>query len=1150
MDSSKIKALATGARDALRAEVSGRLDALLAEGSAERISFPEEVARIEAEVGDPGVGREAVVDSAAYTWFNRLCALRFMDANSYTPVGVVTPREGASQPAVLADAAQGVYDPELEVSQEVRERVAGLLSGAIPSANAAEDAYAELLMAACGRYAGPMPYLFAPERASRLLMPKGLLAEGSILRRIAEAMGEEECSSVEVLGWLYQHYIAERKDAIYASGKKREAADIAPVTQLFTPEWIVRYLCENSVGRLWMLNNPGSSLAGSMEYYIAPEGDEPHVEVLGADEVKVLDPACGSGHILVYAFDLLFAMYEEDGYAPEDIPEMILRDNLFGYEIDQRAAEIASFALEMKARERDPRFFEKDADANVHVLRPVRFDASELEMLPLLSEEGRVLEAFAHLDEVGSLYAPDPSDRVLVENELENVRARGGMFAGKVIEKLELMLEQVDLLSRKFSCVVANPPYMGGGDMGKWMSAWLKERYPDEKSDLCTCFMERAFGMLDEGGCEAMVTMQSWMFLGSYEKMRKKMLRLRSILSVAHIGVNVFQGLNSKVVSVVAAVLSGSRSSFKGHYARLLDFDPREKACALASIVKDGGRCCWRSNASGFGKIPGSPIAYWAGEPIRSAFAEGDPLSSLAEPRVGLQTGKNALFVRLWWEVSQGASWMECPSIEQSVLSGKKWFPYNKGGDYRKWYGNNDCVIDWFNDGESIRSFEGSVIRNPSCYFNSSITWSKISSGSIAFRYKPAGHVFDVAGTSIFADERTLKYLQGACNSSLMLDIAKMLSPTLNFEVGQIATYPIIEDEARGESVASLVDSLRGCSKADWDSFETSWDFSRHPMLPRGGERALALEDAFGRWKSEVNGRFDALRASEEELNRIFAEIYGMEGEVPIGVEDKYVSVARVFDSAGDIPESFKGNKYVRTAEDEARSIVSYGVGCLLGRYCADEAYPGLILADQGSTIDDFNAKATGASFVPDADGILPVTDSELFEDDAVAQLKAWIASVWGEDVLDANVAWLESALGKSLRDYLVKDFCDDHVRLYQKRPIYWMFSSPKKGFQALVYMHRYNEGTVGDVMSKYLRPCVEKLRAEAGARSRSDRASDVKKADKLRARVAELEAWERDVLYDLAHERVSIDLDDGVKVNYNKFPKALRKVAGLSDWK
>ena len=1118
MDSNKIKNLATGVRAALRAEASSRLDAVLAPGSTERLEHAQQVIMLEQRISEQG--REEVVDSAAYTWFNRLCALRFMDARGYTPVPVVTPRAGTTQPAVLADAAQGAFDPELEVPEAARQRIAGVLLGSIPSANPSEDAYEEILAAVCARYAKPMPYLFSEDIASSLLMPRGLLAQGSILTRIVSELDGEACSSVEVLGWLYHFYISERKDEYFSSKKQAAASDIPAATQLFTPEWIVRYLTENSLGRLWMLNNPGSELALSMEYYIAPEGDEPHIEIASAEDIRVLDPACGSGHILVYAFDLLYRMYEEEGWLPEDIPAKILTQNLAGLEIDRRAAEIASFALEMKALERDPRFLDRCIDADIRVLEPVELTPDELLSVPQLAERIGLLEAMAHMDEVGSLYVPDGWDVFTLDNEIARIGDDRSLFSSNLPDKLKAMRDNVEALSKTYHCVVANPPYLLKRNAPQALADYVSEHYQGVDNDTCTCFIEMCRNHLSINGLAALVTMDSWLALSSYTSYRERLTNERAVALFAHLGTSAFPSIGGEVVSVVAAVFG------KGNqYTELRAIDltnqrsSEEKRACLLLAIKSNNLSSF--DVDDFSLISSSPYTgAFLNKSAIEALRTAEPLGRNMEIKQGIKTGNNDIFLRLWFEVSECA---------ESMWGGKKWFPITKGGLFRKWYGNNEYVVNWENDGEAIRNFrdENGKLRsrpqNLQYMFREGLTYTNVSD-ALSVRYCPEGFAFDATGSMMFCRSRKLLLERlGFLLSSTAGLFAHILSPKMTVEVGQMNMLPLRPLTEGG--ITNLVERNIHICRTDWDSFETSWDFASHPLA-----RTSRISDAYALWDAECRERFEALRANEEELNRIFARIYGMEGEVPIEVPEDKVSV-RLAERARD-----------------ARSLISYGVGCMLGRYSTYE--PGLILADQGQTLEDFREKAPQASFLPDADNVLPVLADEWFEDDIVAGFKSWLADTYGAENLDENVAWLEGSIGTDLRSYFCKDFYADHVKVYQKRPIYWMFSSPKGAFRCLVYMHRYEPGTVGTILTGYLRPLEDKLRSRIQALSGSSGARDVREADRLRAQLAELEAWERDIVYPLAHERVSIDLDDGVKANYNRFPHALAKVQGLSEWR
>lgn len=779
----------------------------------------DELLRIQTEVG-----HEALRDRAAYTWFNRIVAIRFMDARGWLPsrMRMLSRADGSHG----SEAVENALDVEIATADT--DRIAELKMAGLD-----EPLWRYLFMAQCEELADCLPGVF--ERvggAMELLLPQGLMMSDGVVGKLNTILADEGWrKGVTVLGWMYQYYNADVKDEFFKAKRKAAAADIAPATQLFTPEWIVRYMVQNSLGRLWMLNNPGSSLRERMEYYIEPDTEhEDFIRISSPEEITLCDPACGSGHILVYAFELLFAVYEERGYREREIPELILTKNLAGMEIDPRAAQIAELALAMCAREHDRRFFRRGVRADVAVLSSIPLGEDELPGNKKLAEE------LSHLGEIGSLLNPS-------EDEIDELKAAAAscsddLFAATAKTKLESAAAICEKLSRRFACTVANPPYMGSS-FNPFMSKWIKKNYPDVKSDLCTCFIERGFNLVEDKGYAAMVTMQSWMFLGSFEKMRSSIIEGKTIVSMAHLGPRAFDAIGGEVVNVTADVIYNGRAAYEGAYVRLVDINGSEaKRLKLLAAIQNPD-CGWfyRRGADTFKQIPGIPIAYWASDALLDAFGNAKQLSEYGKPRQGLATGENARFVREWWEVDDCKSVYSCGSIQESIESACKWFPYNKGGDFRKWYGNNSSVVNWENDGQEIRNYKdqnGRLLSRPqntNCFFSPSITWSKISSGSIAFRFKPAGHIFDVAGTSVFSDEESLKYLQGACNSSVIMRVASMLSPTLNFEVGQIATYPIIQNEEQEPLVNDMVDSCRELSKTDWDSFETSWDFKRNPLV-------------------------------------------------------------------------------------------------------------------------------------------------------------------------------------------------------------------------------------------------------------------------------------------------------------------------------
>ncbi len=774
-------------------------------------------------------GLEHLRDRAAYTWFNRIAAVRYMEVHDFLPSRVRMFTRPATDGSweLGSQAADEALDVQIEGADPVR--VAELKQ-------AGEDGplFRYLFLAQCAELSGCLPGVFQPvDACMALLLPANLMDPDGVIGRMVGGIYEADWEDVQVLGWMYQYYNSEVKDAFFASKAKETPDTIGPATQLFTPDWIVRYMVQNSLGRLWMLNNPASPLRDQMEYYIEPDSEhEDFIRIGGPEDISLCDPACGSGHILVYAFELLAKMYLERGYREREIPGLVLSKNLHGMEIDPRAAQIARLALAMCARGMDRRFFGRGVRADIAVLAPVALGEGDVPRGSALAKRKDLLGALAHLDEVGSLLAPGEGDLAAIR-EAVALAGDGGLFGSSSRERLRRALDTCEVLSRRHDCVVANPPYMGSSSFGPFMSRWVKKSYPDVKSDLCTCFIERGFSLAKDRGYEAMITMQSWMFLGSFEKMRSSLIEDKSILSMLHLGPRAFDAIGGEVVNVTADVVYNGRAACEGAYVRLVDINGSEAKRQKALEAIRNPDCGWfyRRDAETFRQIPGTPIAYWASDALLNAFVNAKQLNEFGKPRQGLATGDNERFTRLWWEPEIAELRFDAGTEEEAFKSGRKWFPYNKGGNYRKWYGNNDWVVAFNRSGSEILATLGNHLPSRHLYFKPMLTWSKVSSGVVAFRFRPKGSLFDVAGTSVFGDEKTLRYLQGACNSSVIMRVASMLSPTLNFEVGQIATYPIIQNEELEPSVNATVDSCRELSKTDWDSFETSWDFKRHPLV-------------------------------------------------------------------------------------------------------------------------------------------------------------------------------------------------------------------------------------------------------------------------------------------------------------------------------
>lgn len=764
------------------------------------------------------MGYEAFCEAEAYGWFNRFAAIRYMELHGFLPsrVRMLSGVDGSFDPQCLR--AVGELDlPGLDVPATLQLIVQ----------NQADEAYRDILVAQCNELADCLPEVFGRVGGSdALTLPDGLLLRGEhdFLYHLVTDIPGSDWQDVEVLGWMYQFYNSERKEDFFKSKRKAEAADIAPATQLFTPEWIVRYMVENSLGRLWMLNRPDSRLRERMEYYVEPDAEhEDFVRVESPEDITLCDPACGSGHILSYAFELLFAIYEECGYTAREILELILTKNLSGYEVDGRAAQISSLVLALRAREHDRRFFRREVRADVRVLESVPLEEGEADVTKELAEE------LTHLGEVGSLLAPTDAD-------VEALRAgiascEGDLFAAATKDRLERALEACEALRRRFYVVVANPPYMGSSSFNPFMSGWVKRNYPDVKSDLCTCFIERGYGLAKDRGYSAMVTMQSWMFLGSFGKMRNRLIAEKGIVTMAHLGPRAFDAIGGEVVSVTADVLYNGKCKVPGAYFRLVDLNGSEpKRQALLEAIKNP-TCGWfyRRDASTFHQIPGSPIAYWASDAMLAAFKSGS-LANHVPVKKGLDTGNNELFLRLWPEISQSSFGIGCKDSQAFVIGAYKWAPHDKGGDFRRWYGNNDWVIDWESDGFRLRQSKANL-RNPQFYFHDAITWSALTSGKPNFRLSNQGAISNTAGSSIFPDSDEIFTLIAYMNSSFMGEALALLAPTLNYSSGSVGAVPGMNECCFKSRIESLSRACVGLSRADYDSFETSWDFKRSPLI-------------------------------------------------------------------------------------------------------------------------------------------------------------------------------------------------------------------------------------------------------------------------------------------------------------------------------
>lgn len=1184
MNTSKLQAFATDARRQLMNAVRARLDAALVPNSDAQVDDPRAFAFLQREIEQAGgseQGRKHVVERYAYRWFNRIIAFRYMDVHGFTGTPVVSPAGLTSTnglPEVLAAAKRGEYDSRvfsLRVNDKAKERIEGLLSGSILADDPQGRAYGLLLQSECRFWNRNLPFVFEnvgkeAGRVDELLMPADLLAEGSVLRNAVEVMTPEDCGvddpsgNVEIIGWLYQYYISERKNEVMDGFKKNHKAganEIPAATQLFTPDWIVRYLVQNTVGRLWMQSHPDSQLYKNWNYYIQPSeddsvGNEDILNIQAPEDLTVCDPACGSGHMLTYAFDLLYEIYEEEGYAPSDIPGLILKHNLYGMEIDERAASLAAFALTMKARSRSRRFFKKQVEPNIQRIVPIAFkeyDVAELNDLYQVNLDSTVWNTYAKADVYGSLIQP-PQELVDLASSAEDTEDEITLADSLLRECADEVFAQTRYLARKYTAVVANPPYMGAKNMSGELKQFVQDHYEDGKADLFAAFIYRLFELVPKHGQLGFMTPYVWMFISSYEQMRQRIIRQEHISSLIQLEYSGFEGAT---VPICTFTLEKGHSDRKSAFVRLSDFvGAKQQGPRALGIIdahnneqsdhSDMRKYFFEVNQHEFAQVPGVSIVYWLDKKLIHIFKLNKPLKEYAQLKNGMSTGNNESMLREWFEIAFPDIDFECPDRDEVDIRGRKWFPYNKGGYFRKWYGNMESIIRYDEKGRKrMESLKGSRPNSPHLYFKPCISWSKVSSGSPAFRFFPKGFVFDVAGCSMFpTDDRLLEPLLSLGNSTLVLDLLTALSPTLNFEAGQLGNIPYMP-ELTNNANPVLVDLIIA-AKLDWDSFETSWDFQRLALFDstQGAQSGDSLEDAVLHLREYWNRVSEEQRQREIRNNEMVADAYGVRDDVPCDVLLERVSLKRnvAFAYPKDTPE-VRNEKF---AQDVVKELISYAVGCMFGRYSLDK--PGLILASQGETLDDYHAQIPNPSFGPDADNVIPVTETDCFEDDIVTRFRRFLTVAFGKENLAANIAYIEQVLDKSIRKYFVNDFYNDHVKMYSNRPIYWQYSSQtsnKGSFKALVYLHRYTPKTTNVVLN-YLRDYTGKIADIADSLEHSDRAADQKQAAKLRKAVLECKDYEDQTLYPLATRNLEMDLDDGVLVNYLRMGKALRAIPAI----
>lgn len=1120
-----------------------------------------------AKESDFATAYEYVIEEVAYTWFNRLIAIRFMEVNDYLPGGLRV-LSSASANKIEPELVTTPFDSDLKFTADEREQILDWQEN-----NKTDDLFRLLFIKECNALNEYLPELFEKTTDyTELLLSLSVTNPDGVVAHLVSDIPEEdfnveEGGQVEIIGWLYQYYNTEPKAKVFGrpSGQKIKKEEIPAATQLFTPDWIVRYMVQNSLGRMWVEGHEADHEKLNWQYYLPEAEQEPEVvekivkireeyKNKNIEDIKFLDPCMGSGHILVYAFEVFMQLYLEQGYDERDAAETILTNNLYGLDIDRRAFQLAYFALFMKAREYNRRILSKGIELHICAIEESNGleDAIEELHIPADSLVSRTVKAFADAKEYGSILNIPAENYGEVRDYVQELDEEGNLFVsaavGELKRRVPALVKQAEIMSRKYEIVVTNPPYLSYRNMSSSMLAYAKKNYLDEKSDLFAIFISSNLKMLKRFGYMAMITQQTWMFSSGYKELRKKLLN-KSMLSMLHLGSNAFEEINGEVVQVTAFVIDNNLyNGYRGKYFDLTN-EPTPKAKEKAYLEKEHINV---TNQERFLKMPDNPYAYWISDNVINVYQNGISLGNIAAPRKGNSTSDNDRFLKHWYEVPLFKLKFGATHIDIEDTKIHRWYPYNKGGGYRKWYGFNDYVIDWYNDAEEIRKIKTAVIANYQYFTKPGLTWSTVSSGNFSIRWFEEGYIFDNGGCCIFELAEKREFIAGLLNSNVFKYIFGKLNPTLNFQSGEVAKYPIMYEA--NKELNYYVHENVDIAKMDWDSFETSWDFKRHPLL----QKVCNIQSAYDVYKAKVNARFEQLKANEEELNRIFIDIYGLSEELTPEVADKDVTVASIYDNDEEKPDSIKGNNYVLTKTDVVKSLLSYAVGCMFGRYSLD--MDGVAYA--GGEWDE----SRYSTFYPDADNIIPITDEAYSEDDIVDFFVAWMKKAFGVENLEENLAFIADALGTKgtgsrdrIRTYFLKDFYKDHVKTYKKRPIYWLYDSGKQnGFKALVYIHRYDEDTTGRVRADYLHR-IERIYETEIARmtediDRSDNAREIGKAtkrrEKLQKQLKECQAYDEQIAAP-ALARIAIDLDDGVKVNYNKVQTVEgKKYSMLSDIK
>ncbi|WP_160686265.1 BREX-1 system adenine-specific DNA-methyltransferase PglX [Clostridium sp. C2-6-12] len=1132
--------------------------------ASQRTALIDKIQKINKEGRD---GFDEVIEEVSYTWFNRFVALRYMEVNGYlqSRVMVLGSKDGSNTPEIITEA--------MNVNLPIDKKLVSELK----IANKNEELYSYLLELQCSELNKSLPFMFEKlGHYAELLFPVGVISSKFFKTLVdTESITEDDWSNVEIIGWLYQYYISEEKDRVIKAKKRYKKNEIPFATQLFTPDWIVRYMVQNSLGRYWVESHKeDEDLKENWEFYLEnPEKESDFDEKIApylnkeleVEDIKCFDPACGSGHILVYMFDVLYEIYSRCGYSRGDIPMLIIEKNLYGLDIDRRAYQLACFAVIMKGMSYDKlllRKIEREVDRegkyinlNIACIQETNIlyedeNSSLHDNIAFLAGEGSgesydnvkaFVESLKNANTYGSLTKIEGFDKEFLEKRLEDIKNNPGtdLFGSKAREKWEFILEdlikQAFIMEQTYDILVTNPPYMGSKSMNPILAEFIKENFKDTKSDLFSAFIEYCFKMVRKEGHLGMITPFVWMFLGSYEAVRKYIVENKNISSLIQLEYNSFP---EACVPVCTFTLRNENINLDGEYIKLSEFrgSEQQKVKTIEAIkdAKKGYRYSFLS--SNFDKIFGYPIAYWLSNNMVSLFDNDKKLNDIAELKVGLQTGDNNKFLRFWHEVNYKRIGFDFNNITEAKNSNKKWFPYSKGGQVRKWYGNNEYVVDWEDDGINIKSFDKSVIRNSNYYFKEGFSWSDVTSSSFGARYVKRGFLFDTAGPTMFVNnEYDKNIILGYINSSVFQSLLNISCQGMHYSNGVISRFPILQipHEYIKIKIDNIVNENIEIAMNDWNSSEVSWEFKKNIFI--GSNNINSISEKYDALNIKYDDRFKKLKVNEENLNRIFIDIYGLQDEIEAEINNKAITL-RDF-----------------SKEAVIKSFLSYFIGCLLGRYSLDK--DGLIFAGGNFDMNEYN------KFVPDEDNIIPVLNSETkyFEDDVMVRFEEFLKVTFSEEYLSENIDFIAEVLEKkpnessreAIRRYFTNEFFDEHCKMYKKRPIYWLFTSGKnKAFSCLVYMHRIDKNVLSKMRIDYVQPLQNKLEVEQKDLMdtlNSDATTKDKKDAKKKLGIVEKQIDELKVFHEklrhMADKQIEIDLDDGVVYNHGLFGDLVAKI-------